>query len=325
MRPEDFDFEAGWDRREPQQAVAVDALLGMVEPLWAPAAIASFELVSGGKANTNYLISHAGGERAMLRIYTRDAGACRREAALHALVAPRVRVPALLYSQPDAAPFGAPYAVLEWLEGESLMAAWASGEEQRALGGALGRTLAAIGSIRFERPAFFAPDLSLAEAGVTDFESYIDSCLEDPASSLRDIAPRLRDFVMRNRDRLPDGDAAVLVHGDYKAGNLLVSRTADGWQVAGVLDWEFAFAGPPLFDLAPLLRFSHRLPPDFETGVIDGLRAAGARVPDGWKKRVRLLDLANLCDFARQGSGAALEAGVRELVERTLRDWDNYV
>ena len=71
-----------------------------------------------------------------------------------------------------------------------------------------------------------------------------------------------------------DRDGVSLVHGDFKPSNLLVDPE-DG-HVTGVLDWEFAFAGSPLFDLATLLRESANLPPDFEDGVIEGYKAAGA-------------------------------------------------
>ena len=49
-----------------------------------------------------------------------------------------------------------------------------------------------------------------------------------------------------------------LIHGDYKPSNLLVNPHTH--TVSGVLDWEFAFAGPPLYDLATLLRDSESYP-----------------------------------------------------------------
>jgi aminoglycoside phosphotransferase (APT) family kinase protein len=53
------------------------------------------------------------------------------------------------------------------------------------------------------------------------------------------------------RDRLPDSGERVLLHGDWRVGNLVVG--ADG--LVSVLDWEFAHVGDPLEDLAwPLVR-----------------------------------------------------------------------
>jgi aminoglycoside phosphotransferase (APT) family kinase protein len=53
------------------------------------------------------------------------------------------------------------------------------------------------------------------------------------------------------RRRLPDSGGRVLLHGDWRVGNLVVGP--DG--LVAVLDWEFAHVGDPLEDLAwPLVR-----------------------------------------------------------------------
>lgn len=48
---------------------------------------------------------------------------------------------------------------------------------------------------------------------------------------------------------VPEPTDRVLVHGDYRLGNMIW----DGTRIAAVLDWEYADAGDPLFDLAWLL------------------------------------------------------------------------
>ena len=54
---------------------------------------------------------------------------------------------------------------------------------------------------------------------------------------------------------------ARLVHGDFGAANILVRQVQGAWQVAAVIDWEFAFAGTPLFDLGHFLRYERRRRP----------------------------------------------------------------
>lgn len=56
---------------------------------------------------------------------------------------------------------------------------------------------------------------------------------------------------------------AVLCHNDVHPGNFLVAQTGDGaWQVSGLIDWENAMAGDPLFDLAKALdQVKHDDPP----------------------------------------------------------------
>jgi aminoglycoside phosphotransferase (APT) family kinase protein len=48
------------------------------------------------------------------------------------------------------------------------------------------------------------------------------------------------------REHLPPATSAVLVHGDYRHGNLIVGEQG----VHAVLDWELAHAGDPVEDLA---------------------------------------------------------------------------
>ncbi len=69
------------------------------------------------------------------------------------------------------------------------------------------------------------------------------------------------------RDNVPEPSTAVLVHGDFRMGNLMVD--ADG--LAAVLDWELAHLGDPHEDLAygcmTVWRFGHVDKPAF--GIAD--------------------------------------------------------
>lgn len=49
-----------------------------------------------------------------------------------------------------------------------------------------------------------------------------------------------------------------LLHNDPHAWNVMVGKTADGWRCTGWLDWEFAWAGDPAWDLARLDIFRSR-------------------------------------------------------------------
>jgi aminoglycoside phosphotransferase (APT) family kinase protein len=119
-----------------------------------------------------------------------------------------------------------------------------------------------------------------------------------------------------------EGDAR-LVHGDFKPSNLLVDTSR--LTVSGVLDWEFAFAGPHLYDLATLLRDSDAYPPAFEDGVCAGFLEAGGALPENWKRRIRLMDIASLAGFLAD-TGAAIERArsVEILLLATLRQWADW-
>jgi hypothetical protein len=72
-----------------------------------------------------------------------------------------------------------------------------------------------------------------------------------------------------------------------------------------------------------LVRYSDAMPA-FERGVVEGYRAAGGILEPGWKQRVRLLDFANLCQFATGTPNEARLRDVRILIEATLDRWQSY-
>lgn len=92
--------------------------------------------------------------------------------------------------------------------------------------------------------------------------------------------------------------------------------------MAGVLDWEFAFAGPPLVDVAIFLRHRATLPPEYTRGFLAGYAAAGGHLPDDWSAQTKLLDLLNLCSMLEQPGGGSARAGdIRRLMLATLEGW----
>ena len=65
-------------------------------------------------------------------------------------------------------------------------------------------------------------------------------------------------------ERIPEAEAIVLVHGDFKPGNALV----DDKRITAKLDWETAHLGDPLEDLGwitnPVRRREHQIPGHWE-------------------------------------------------------------
>jgi aminoglycoside phosphotransferase (APT) family kinase protein len=72
--------------------------------------------------------------------------------------------------------------------------------------------------------------------------------------------PELAVVIAWLRANAPESPTTVLVHGDFKPGNLLV----DGDEVSAILDWETAHLGDPHEDLGwvtnPLRAREHRIP-----------------------------------------------------------------
>jgi aminoglycoside phosphotransferase (APT) family kinase protein len=121
----------------------------------------------------------------------------------------------------------------------------------------------------------------LAEVHRLDWRSLrLDAVLPEPvqAASLAELAlweeqlrrcqlephPELELVISWLRARAPRSQATVLVHGDYKPGNVLL---LDG-DVTALLDWELAHLGDPLEDLGwvtnPYRHREHQIPGAWE-------------------------------------------------------------
>ena len=62
-----------------------------------------------------------------------------------------------------------------------------------------------------------------------------------------------------------------------------------------ILDWECAFTGSPLFDVALFLRYERPEQPVAEPSFSRGFLDRGGRLCDDWKDAIRVVDLESLC------------------------------
>lgn len=319
-----------WERREPLVTLTAEEALALLAVATPGRDIVSMEPLRTGLVNTNYRIALDGAPSpVVLRLYAREGGACAREGSLLRLVAGTVPAPTVIYADLGAVHFRLPWMLMTWAEGLPLPEALASlpPEEAPALAATLGEAAAAIGSFALDEPGFFGPDLTIVEP------------LDAPAGMTRGLLRRLL-FEGRAGERLGadltghlwavveahsgELDALAgrvsLVHADFRDSNLLVARDGGAWRVTGVLDWEFSFAGPSLFDLGQLLRREETmLPPGFAEHVVAAYRARGGFAPPGWRRMTLLMDLMNLCGFADMPAtrGAMLE-DVTSLIQATV-------
>ncbi len=99
---------------------------------------------------------------------------------------------------------------------------------------------------------------------------------------------------------LPDASERHLVHADFDSSNILVNEVDGLWKVSGVLDWEFAFSGSVLWDVANMLRYAHKMPFDFQNAFLEGLTNSGIQLPENWQITVQLLNLLSLLDCLKR-------------------------
>ncbi|MEV4349542.1 phosphotransferase family protein [Actinoplanes sp. NPDC049596] len=168
-----------------------------------------------------------------------------------------------------------------------------------ALGRDVGRTLAALGSVTFDDPGFFTGGslATGAEEPTDGLDVFVRRCLDEGNAAgylTAEEQSELLRLAARSAAELAElRGSRQLVHSDFNPKNLLVS--VETGRVTAVLDWEFAFSGPPLADVGNMLRDPR--PPAFETAFLDGFREAGGALPENWRSLSQALDLFSLADF----------------------------
>ena len=155
---------------------------------------------------------------------------------LRAAGAAGVPVPAVIAADDDPAVLGAPFMVLSHVDGETIARKILRDHEfaraRELLPTQLGRALATLHRID---PAA-VPGLTGGDQ-VAQYRELLDA-LGQPHPAF--------ELVLRWLDgHRPQAGAAVVVHGDFRLGNVMVG--AEG--LRAVLDWELAHLGDPMEDL----------------------------------------------------------------------------
>jgi aminoglycoside phosphotransferase (APT) family kinase protein len=216
----------------------------------------AFERISGGRSNLTYAVGDAAGRRWALRRpplgkrlgSAHDMG--REHRVIAALRGTPVPVPPVVGLCEDESVNGAPFYVMEFVEGPILRARgdaelFPEQAERKAIGERVVDTLVGIHSV--------VPD----EVGLGDLgrkEDYVARQLRRwhgqwEKSKTRELA--VVDAVHeRLSARIPEQGPATIVHGDYRLDNMILSPSGE---VAAVVDWELCTLGDPLADVGLLM------------------------------------------------------------------------
>ena len=315
--------KAAWRRRNPATPVTSSQMAEILAAAGLRESLRKFELLTGGLVNTNYRLDLTGGDTLVLRLYDRDGSVCAREAALLDLLRGRVPVPDVLHTEPRG--FGPlpPLAVMTYIDGISLRALKSTlpDDELGPPARAVGQALANIHEFRFPKPGSLGPTLEVGP-WFAEPPNVIPKLIEGLLPQLETgLARRVSDFIATMAGRLRTFDAeARLVHSDYGSANVLLRRVAGRWEVAAVLDWEFAFSGCRLWDLGNLLRYERESRPRFEPHASAGYIEAGGELPKDWRLLARSMDLVSLCEMlTRDAVPPEMAVELTQLIEGTLQ------
>jgi aminoglycoside phosphotransferase (APT) family kinase protein len=223
------------------------------------------ERLSGGASNLTFRVrvgadgAADGGHEWVLRrpplgqVLATANDMAREHTVQRALAATDVPVPRIVAWCDDDTVIGAPFYLMEWLDGvvyaDAAAAAHLTESEARAAAHGLVDVLAAlhtvdpdaVGLTGFGRPHGFLE--RQLRRWSTQWERSTDRRL-----------PAVEETLARLADRLPAGDRTGIVHGDYSFNNVMYARRRPA-DVLAVLDWEMSTLGDPLTDVGMLLTY----------------------------------------------------------------------
>jgi Ser/Thr protein kinase RdoA (MazF antagonist) len=291
--------------------------------------IVDWRTLAGGFSHETCLLTLLDGQ-VVARLGGRDPVI---EAAVMAVARSQVPVPEVLLVLPET-PQARSVMVVEFVGGTPLSDVLADGEglsgaELSGLGAEAGRIAAAIGSVTLDRPGFFTDDqLSVAQQRPWSHqlaEFAATSMATVPAARLDPATRRAwQDLCAAHAPALTRvDDQARLVHADMNPKNVLVGRPDDGWTIAAVLDWEFAFAGSPYGDAANMVRFGADYPSAYVEGFLTGFaghQRADLPLAADWLYLGRVLDMFALSDLVTRPLGHQVADQAAELIKVWVAD-----
>jgi len=243
----------------------LEALTSYLEPLgWAADGDRRpirAELFTGGKSNLTYRISDGVHDWVLRRpplghVLATAHDMAREYRVMSALATTPVPVPAMVTLCQDPSVIGAPFYVMEYVEGSILRrtrdTAGLDDGQRSALAHRLIDTLADL------------HEVDPAEVGLADFghpEGFLERQVRRWTQQLersrsRDL-PGFDELAAELATSVPDSQRASVVHGDYRLDNVLVGPDQ---RIRAVLDWEMATLGDPLCDLGLLPVYATPLP-----------------------------------------------------------------
>ncbi len=219
------------------------------------------ELISGGRSNLTYIVGDADHEWVLRRpplghVQPTAHDMAREFRVIEALAGSAVPVPRALAFCDDVAVNGAPFYVMEKVEGQILRTqdelAGVSRDDARRCSEALVDVMAALHAVDYNAVGlgdFGRPDGFVAR-NVRRWGKQWDGSREAGCPD----NPAIDELARRLQAELPPSPAGTIVHGDYRLDNTMLA-TDDVGQIVAVLDWEMSTLGDPLTDLGLFLLY----------------------------------------------------------------------
>jgi len=222
-----------------------------------PAATEAIELerIGNGHSNITFLVTR-GDHHCVLRRPPRPPlppsahDVLREWRLLDAVKDTTVRAPRTLLACDDEAVIGAPFYVMEYVEGTVITTdippALDAPGERRRMGLDLVEALAEVHEVDWRACGLegYGKPTGYLERQLRRFNGLWEVNKTRELPRVQEVA----DWLARN---MPDSPAATIVHGDFRLGNTMVADGAPARLIA-IFDWELSTIGDPLADVGYL-------------------------------------------------------------------------
>ncbi|MBS2002362.1 MAG: phosphotransferase [Cyanobacteria bacterium SZAS LIN-5] len=318
-----------WTRADQELTLSESEMQTLLHPVFPNARVLHSQLASGGLSNTNIrVLMHEQKAPVLLRIWTRDASQAEKEFRINSAVHKTVPTPDCFHFSVDNPVNGQPYAIMQWFDAPrlELVAAKLSPGELLQLAKSLGKVLQSIHDYKFSATGMLDNKLKICEPieiGSAGMIAFARECLIEKRGNSHlseDFTEKILGFVQHFGPLLDQWKSEpCLVHSDFGGSNILVHDVGKGWEVAAVLDWEFALSGTPLFDFGNLLRPPLGTMQNFAETVAESYTEHGGNLPNDWRRLIRLVDLSAWFDFlSRPNVTNEVVADAKSVIANTI-------
>jgi aminoglycoside phosphotransferase (APT) family kinase protein len=245
--------EAAANAREP--LVVLEPLVAFLDERGIGAGEPELAPIGDGHSNVTYVGSR-GDARFVLRRPPRgpiapSAHDVLREARVLAAVGPTpVRAPGVLAVGDDPGVIGAPFYLMEAVDGhvitDAVPPALDTPAERRRIGMELVDALVELHAVDWRDAGLegFGKPTGYLERQLRRFLGLWEHNRTREIGEVERVAAWLR-------DHLPESGPATIVHGDFRLGNVMYARQATA-RLTTILDWEMSTIGDPLADVGYL-------------------------------------------------------------------------
>jgi aminoglycoside phosphotransferase (APT) family kinase protein len=247
----------------------------------------SFELIAGGRSNLTYRMTDTHGGRWVLRrpplghVLATAHDMAREHRIIEALAPTAVPVPPVIGLCTDEAVNGAPFYVMDQVDGIIARDAESGGslslDARRRAAHSMVDVLVAIHDVDVD--AVGLGDLGRREAYV---ERQLSRWQRQWEATRAEDIPVMDELHARLAAGVPQQGPATIVHGDYRLDNCIL---ADDGSIRAVLDWELCTLGDPLADVGLVMVYWVEAGDPFQGAL------PSATTLEGFPSRAEVLDL----------------------------------